>query len=42
MKKQKRTSINRRNFVKLLPAAGAAGLVASKSPLSALAKRRLR
>jgi len=38
MKKQKRTSINRRNFVKLLPAAGAAGLVASKSPLSALAQ----
>src|SRR6266478_2158064 len=38
MKKQKRTWINRRNFVKLLPAAGAAGLVASKSPLSALAQ----
>src|SRR6267142_4234717 len=38
MKKRKRTSINRRNFVKLLPAAGAAGLVISNSPLSALAQ----
>src|SRR5256885_14754550 len=38
MKKQKRTSINRRNFVKLLPAAGAAGLVVSKAPLKTLAQ----
>src|SRR6266536_2566841 len=38
MKKQKRTSINRRNFVKMLPAAGAAGLAVSKSPLSVLAQ----
>src|SRR5438270_8331069 len=38
MKKQKRTSINRRNFVKLLPAAGAASLVVSKSPLTAFAQ----
>src|SRR2546423_6625943 len=38
MKKQKRTSINRRNFVKLLPAAGAAGLAVSKSPLTAFAQ----
>src|SRR5256712_4546325 len=36
--KTKRTSINRRNFVKLLPAAGAAGLAVSKSPLKALAQ----
>src|SRR5438309_377910 len=38
MKKTKRTSINRRSFVKLLPAAGAAGLVVSKTPLKALAQ----
>src|SRR5438094_7276480 len=38
MKKTKRTSINRRNFVKLLPAAGAAGLAVSKSPLKAFAQ----
>src|SRR2546430_7033634 len=38
MKKQKRTSTNRRNFGKLLPAAGAAGLAVSKSPLTALAQ----
>jgi Asp-tRNA(Asn)/Glu-tRNA(Gln) amidotransferase A subunit family amidase len=38
MKKQKRTSINRRNFVKVLPAAGAAVVAVSKSPLKALAQ----
>jgi Asp-tRNA(Asn)/Glu-tRNA(Gln) amidotransferase A subunit family amidase len=38
MKKPKRTSINRRNFVKLLPAAGAAGLAISNSPLKAIAQ----
>ena len=38
MKKQKRTSINRRNFVKVLPAAGAAAIAASKAPLKALAQ----
>jgi Asp-tRNA(Asn)/Glu-tRNA(Gln) amidotransferase A subunit family amidase len=38
MKKTKRTSINRRNFVKLLPAAGAAGLAISHSPLKAIAQ----
>jgi Asp-tRNA(Asn)/Glu-tRNA(Gln) amidotransferase A subunit family amidase len=38
MKKTKRTSINRRNFVKVLPAAGAAALAASKAPLRALAQ----
>src|SRR5262245_18542907 len=38
MKKSKRKSINRRNFVKLLPAAGAAGLVATRMPLTALAQ----
>jgi len=38
MKKQKRTSINRRNFVKVLPAAGAAALAVSKAPLRALAQ----
>ncbi|PYS26121.1 MAG: hypothetical protein DMF75_22675, partial [Acidobacteria bacterium] len=38
MKKSKRTSINRRNFVKLLPAAGAAGLAVSQMPLKALAQ----
>src|SRR5213594_2121792 len=36
MKKSKRNSINRRNFVKLLPAAGAAALAVSKAPLKAL------
>ena len=38
MKKQKRTSINRRNFVKALPAAGAAALVVSNEPLRTLAQ----
>ena len=38
MKKQKRTSINRRNFVKVLPAAGAAAIALSKEPLKALAQ----
>jgi Asp-tRNA(Asn)/Glu-tRNA(Gln) amidotransferase A subunit family amidase len=38
MKKIKRTSINRRNFVKVLPAAGAAALVVSKAPLKTLAQ----
>ena len=38
MKKSKRNSINRRSFVKLLPAAGAAGLAVSKAPLKALAQ----
>jgi Asp-tRNA(Asn)/Glu-tRNA(Gln) amidotransferase A subunit family amidase len=38
MKKAKRTSINRRNFVKVLPAAGAAALAVSKAPLRALAQ----
>jgi Asp-tRNA(Asn)/Glu-tRNA(Gln) amidotransferase A subunit family amidase len=38
MKKPKRKSINRRNFVKLLPAAGAAGLAVTKMPLKALAQ----
>jgi Asp-tRNA(Asn)/Glu-tRNA(Gln) amidotransferase A subunit family amidase len=38
MKKSKRTSINRRNFVKVLPVAGAAAIVASKAPLNALAQ----
>src|SRR5206468_8715148 len=38
MKKTKRTSINRRSFVKLLPAAGAASLVVSNTPLKALAQ----
>jgi len=36
--KKKRKSINRRTFVKLLPAAGAAGLAVSRSPLKALAQ----
>jgi Asp-tRNA(Asn)/Glu-tRNA(Gln) amidotransferase A subunit family amidase len=36
--KQRRTNVGRRNFVKLLPAMGAAGLVASKAPLGALAQ----
>jgi Asp-tRNA(Asn)/Glu-tRNA(Gln) amidotransferase A subunit family amidase len=38
MKNPKRKSINRRNFVKLLPAAGAAGLVVTKMPLTVLAQ----
>src|SRR5436190_5528632 len=38
MKKPKRKSINRRNFVKLLPAAGAAGLAVTQMPLKALAQ----
>lgn len=38
MKKSKRKSINRRTFVKLLPAAGAAGLAVSQAPLKALAQ----
>src|SRR2546427_8061510 len=38
MKKTQRTSINRRSFVKLLPAAGAAGLAVSKTPFKALAQ----
>jgi len=38
MKKSKRTSINRRNFVKALPAAGAAAVVVTKAPLKALAQ----
>src|SRR5712692_10082158 len=38
MKKTKRTSINRRSFVKLLPAAGAAGLAVANTPLKALAQ----
>jgi Asp-tRNA(Asn)/Glu-tRNA(Gln) amidotransferase A subunit family amidase len=38
MKKSKRTNINRRNFVKVLPAAGAAAIAVSKSPLKALAQ----
>src|SRR6266404_26933 len=38
MKNRKHTSINRRNFVKALPAAGAAALAVSKAPLKALAQ----
>jgi len=38
MKKPKRNPINRRTFVKLLPAAGAAGLAVSKAPFKALAQ----
>jgi len=38
MKKTKRTSINRRNFVKVLPAAGAAALAVSQAPLRTLAQ----
>src|SRR6185295_2003526 len=38
MKKSKRTAINRRNFVKVLPAAGAAAIAVSKAPLKALAQ----
>src|SRR5436305_14187549 len=37
MKKTKQT-INRRNFVKVLPAAGAAAIAVSKAPLKALAQ----
>jgi len=36
--KKKRTSINRRNFVKVLPAAGAAAITISKAPIKALAQ----
>src|SRR5437588_12173752 len=36
--KLKSDRINRRSFVKLLPAAGAAGLAVSKSPLKAFAQ----
>ncbi len=35
---KKRTSFTRRTFVKLLPAAGAAGVAVSKAPLTALAQ----
>jgi len=35
---KKRTSINRRNFVKVLPAAGAAAITVSKAPLKSLAQ----
>src|SRR6476619_1363942 len=38
MKKPKRKSIDRRNFVKLLPAAGAAGLAVTRMPLKAFAQ----
>ena len=38
MKKSKSKSINRRNFVKVLPAAGAAAIVVSKAPLKTLAQ----
>src|SRR5215210_569037 len=38
MKKQSRKSIDRRTFVKVLPAAGAAVIAASHAPLSALAQ----
>jgi Asp-tRNA(Asn)/Glu-tRNA(Gln) amidotransferase A subunit family amidase len=38
MKKPKNKTINRRNFVKLLPAAGAAGLAVTQMPLKALAQ----
>jgi Asp-tRNA(Asn)/Glu-tRNA(Gln) amidotransferase A subunit family amidase len=38
MKKSKRTSINRRNFVKALPAAGAAAIAVSNAPLKTLAQ----
>src|SRR5712692_6618261 len=39
MKQSKRNSINRRTFVKLLPAAGAAGLTVANLPLKAVAQR---
>jgi Asp-tRNA(Asn)/Glu-tRNA(Gln) amidotransferase A subunit family amidase len=38
LKTRKKTDIDRRSFVKLLPAAGAAGLVVSSSPLKAMAQ----
>src|SRR5437588_10476094 len=38
MKKSKRKSITRRDFVKVLPVAGAAAIVATKAPLNALAQ----
>src|SRR5262245_52068964 len=38
MKKPSRKSINRRNFVKVLPAAGAAAIAVSKAPLKTLAQ----
>src|SRR5260370_10801780 len=38
MKKSKPTSINRRTFVKLLPAVGAAGLTVANLPLKAIAQ----
>ncbi len=38
MKKSKRPSINRRNFVKVLPAAGVAAVAAANSPLKTLAQ----
>src|SRR5687767_3994818 len=38
MKKQSRKSIDRRTFVKVLPAAGAAVIAASQAPLSAFAQ----
>jgi Asp-tRNA(Asn)/Glu-tRNA(Gln) amidotransferase A subunit family amidase len=38
MKKSKRKSIDRRSFVKLFPAAGAAGLAVANAPLKALAQ----
>ena len=38
MKKPKLKSINRRNFVKLLPAAGAAGIAVTRMPLKAIAQ----
>jgi Asp-tRNA(Asn)/Glu-tRNA(Gln) amidotransferase A subunit family amidase len=37
-KSQKKISLTRRNFVKLLPAAGAAGLAVTSSPLKAIAQ----
>src|SRR5919106_6860696 len=36
--KKRRTNVGRRNFVKLLPAFGVTGVVASKLPLEALAQ----
>src|SRR5689334_15221747 len=36
--KKKKTNVDRRTFVKLLPAVGAAGLAASKLPLDTLAQ----
>src|SRR5215217_7746121 len=37
-KKPRKTNVNRRTFVKLLPALGAAGWTATKLPLDALAQ----